>query len=78
MEKKGDVFNQLAIIADLLENVNLEVTDANVIFVLKQPEFDRMFDKIVAKTKVVTPEMLQTSFSMKVGSIDFVFTLDKD
>jgi hypothetical protein len=78
MEKRGEVFNQLAIIADLLENINLESTDTSVIFVLKKPDFDRIFDKIIKKTKVLTPEMLNTTFSMKIGEVNFVFSLSKD
>ena len=78
MEKRGEVFNQLAIISDLLENINLESTDTSVIFDLKKPDFDRIFDKIIKKTKVLTPEMVNTTFSMKIGEINFVFSLAKD
>jgi len=78
MEKKGEILNQLAIISDLLENANLETKEKTVIFLLEQPEFDRIFDKIVKKTKLLTPDMLKTTFSMKIGEIDFVFTLSED
>ena len=77
MEKKGEIFNQLAIISDLLEKVNLDTKGTSVVIVLEEPEFNRMFDKIVKKTKVLTPEMLQNTFSLKIGEIDFVFTLSK-
>jgi len=78
MEKKGEIFNQLAIIADLLENVNLESKEKSVIIVLPQSEFDIIFDKIVRKTKILSPELLKSTFSLKIGEVDFVFSLSKD
>lgn len=78
MEKKGEIFNQLAIIADLLENVNLESKEKSVIIVLSQSEFDIIFDKIVRKTKILSPELLKSRFSLKIGEVDFVFSLAKD
>jgi hypothetical protein len=77
-EKKGEIFNQLAIISDLLENINLAFESANIVITLKEEEFNGMFDKIVKKTKTLTPDMLQNTFTMKIGSIDVVFTLAKD
>lgn len=77
MEKKGEILNQLAIISDLLENVNLETKEKNVLFVLDKKEFDKMYDTIVKKTKVKSSE-IETTFSVKIGVIDFVFTLSKD
>lgn len=77
MEKKGEIFNQLAIIADLLENANLESTSKRVVFDMEEPEFIRMFDKIIKKTKTLDRDMLQNTFSIKIDQIDFVFTLAK-
>ena len=43
MEKKGEILNQLAIISDLLENVNLESKLTSVIFMVEKEEFDENF-----------------------------------
>mgnify|MGYP000844884667 CR=1 FL=1 len=75
MEKKGEILNQLAIIADLLENVNLDAETKSAVFILNEKEFDRMFDKIIKKTKVKS-DVGQT-FSVKIGEIEFVFTRNK-
>jgi hypothetical protein len=77
MEKKGEILNQLAIISDLLENSNLETKEKSVLFVLDKKEFDKMFDIIIKKVKVKVNTVGNT-FSVKIGEIDFVFTLTKD
>lgn len=77
MEKKGEILNQLAIISDLLENINLETKEKNVLFVLEKKEFDKMYDIIVKKTKVKSNE-IEATFSVKIGVIDFVFSVAKD
>lgn len=77
MEKKGEILNQLAIISDLLENVNLDTKEKSVLFVLDKEEFDKMFSIIIKKIKVKS-DAVGNSFSMKIGEIDFVFTLAKD
>lgn len=75
MERKGEILNQLAIIADLLENVNLVAETKSVVFIVNEKEFDRMFDKIIKKTKVKSD--VGTTFSVKIGEIEFVFTRNK-
>jgi len=77
MEKKGEILNQLAIISDLLENANLETKEKSVLLVLEKKEFDKMYNVIVKKTKVKSNE-IDTTFSVKIGEIDFVFGLAKD
>ena len=77
MEKKGEILNQLAIISDLLENINLETKEKTILFVLDKKEFDKMFNIIIKKIKVKKGEV-ENSFSIKIGEIDFVFTLSKD
>lgn len=77
MEKKGEILNQLAIISDLLENSNLEAKEKNVLFVLEKKEFDKIYNAIVKKTKVKS-NTIDTTFSVKIGEIDFVFALTKD
>lgn len=72
MEKKGEILNQLAIISDLLEKINLESETTSVIFMLKEKEFNDMFNKLAKKTKT-KPEDLEDTFSLKIGEINFIF-----
>lgn len=77
MEKKGDILNQLALISDLLENANIVAKEKSVLFVLDRKEFDKMYDVIVKKTKLKN-NTVETTFSVKIGEIDYVFSIDKD
>lgn len=72
MEKKGEILNQLAIISDLLENINFESETISVIVMVKEKEFNDMFSKLSKKTKT-KPEDLEDTFSLKIGEINFVF-----
>lgn len=72
MEKRGEILNQLAIISDLLENINLESETTSVIFILESKDFDKMFEMISKKTKTKSKE-IEDSFSIKIGGINFVF-----
>ena len=76
MEKKGEIFNQLAIISDLLENINLESESKSVVIELNNDEFEKLFKKTIKKTKSQS-DMDETTFTMKIGYIDFVFTRTK-
>jgi hypothetical protein len=78
MEKKGEILNQLALIADLLEKANLESTSTSVIFVLNEKDFNGIYEKITKKTKSdISSENKETTFSVKIGDIEFVFGLNK-
>lgn len=72
MEKKGEILNQLAIISDLLENINLESETTSVIFMLGEKDFNDMFNKLTKKTKTKTKD-LENDFSLKIGEISFIF-----
>jgi hypothetical protein len=72
MEKKGEIINQLAIISDLLENVNLESETTTVVFILEETIFNNMFEKVSKKTKIKSKE-LEDTFSVKIGEINFIF-----
>jgi hypothetical protein len=73
MEKKGNFFNQIAIISDLLEKINLESESRTVIFELKEDEFNRIFNLNVEKTKQkISP--VTNKFSIKIGDVDVVFS----
>ena len=72
MEKKGEIFNQLAIISDLLENANLESESAIVTFVVEEKEFKKIYEKIIKKinTRLEEPD---NAFFVKIGQVNFIF-----
>jgi hypothetical protein len=72
MEKKGEIFNQLAIISDLLENANLELESTTIIFVIEEKEFKKIYEKIIKKTNTRLEEPDDT-FSVKIGQVNFIF-----
>lgn len=67
----GDVMNQLAIISDLLENINLETLKTTVEIELPSEEFDELHNKVVQKRGLfVIPKK---TFNMTVSGIVFTF-----
>jgi cell division GTPase FtsZ len=73
MEKKGEIFNQLALISDLLEHVNLkEVDTTDVVFTLKEQEFNEMFARVSKRANRMREET-DDSFSVIIGTIKFIF-----
>lgn len=72
MEKKGNVLNQLAIISDLLENMNMESTDTSVIFNVERAEFNRMYNMVYLKAKEKSTYPKNT-FQAKIGSVTMIF-----
>jgi len=72
MEKKGELINQLAIIVDLIENVNANVKSSTLVFELSKMEFDRVFDYIEKKydRRIDKPK---NSFNITIGKVDLVF-----
>lgn len=74
MEKKGDLFNQLAIVSDLLEKCNVISTNQTIVFELTREEFVRIYKLTQLKAKK-SLEVPKTSFSVKIGSVDIVFNM---
>lgn len=72
MEKKGELLNQLAIISDLLENVNAEINSRTVIFTLSEDEFNKVFDYIQKKQNK-TEKRPKDTFTIKIGEVDIFF-----
>lgn len=73
MEKKGEVLNQLAIISDLLENVNVNILSSTVILELNNQEFENVYLAIQKKygSKMEKPK---DKFTITIGMVDFVFS----
>jgi DhnA family fructose-bisphosphate aldolase class Ia len=74
MEKKGDLFNQLAIVSDLLEKCNVISTNQTIVFELSREEFVRIYKLTQLKAKK-SLEVPKTSFSVKIGGVDIVFNM---
>ena len=75
MEKKGDLLNQLAIISDLLENLNANTESKTIVLNLKEDEFLNAFNVIQKKygRRIEKPE---TTFSISIGEVDIVFNMN--
>ena len=67
----GDVMNQLAIISDLLENINLDTNQIKVDIELSNEDFDELHNKVVQKRGLLI--LPKKSFNMMVSGIMFTF-----
>jgi hypothetical protein len=72
MEKKGELLNQLAIIVDLIENMNANAKSNTMIFELSKMEFDRVFEYLEKKYDRRT-EKPKNTFNITIGKVDVVF-----
>jgi hypothetical protein len=72
MVKKGDLFNQLAIISDLLEKCNLEAVSETIIFEVSKAEFDRVYKMVQSKIRGAQDNP-ENTFNIKIGNINMVF-----
>lgn len=73
MEKKGNFFNQIAIISDLLEKINIESESRTVIFELKEDEFNRVYNLVTDKTKQ-NIKSVKNKFSISIGEVNIIFS----
>ena len=72
MEKKGDIFNQLAMISDLLEKVNLNSNTQTIVFEVSEEEFKRIYELVTKKTRL-TGGMPEETFNLKIGEVNIIF-----
>lgn len=72
MEKKGDLLNQLAIIVDLIENINSNTKSNTLIFEVSRVEFDRVFEYFENKYDRKT-EKPKNTFTISIGKVDVIF-----
>jgi hypothetical protein len=75
MEKKGDIFNQLAIISELLEQCNIVSNNQAIIIELDRDEFVRVYKLTQLKAKR-SLEIPKTTFNIKIGSVDIIFNMN--
>jgi hypothetical protein len=73
MEKKGEVLNQLAIISDLLENVNVNALSSTVVLELNSQEFENVY-LLIQKKYGSKMERPKDKFTITIGMVDFVFS----
>ena len=71
-EKKGDILNQLAMIADLLEKFNAETISTSIIIELPVLEFQNIFDIIEKRydKKIIKPD---NTFNVSIGKTNIIF-----
>ncbi len=74
MEKKGDLFNQLAIISDLLEKANIESKSQTIILELPEKEFYRIYKIVESKVRFITGKP-QDTFNVRIGDVNIVFNM---
>lgn len=72
MEKKGELLNQLALISDLIENLNADIKSNTIVFEVSKVEFERILE-IIEKKYNRKSQKVKNSFTLSIGKIDVVF-----
>jgi len=74
-QKKGEILNQMAIISDLLENINMKCArETTVIINLEKDEFERIFKLVNTKTKTnLNPK--ENKFTVGIGEVVYIFSI---
>lgn len=72
MEKKGDLFNQLAIISDLLVKCNLDSTSQTIVLEVSSNEFENIYRLVQSKVRTTTGKP-EGTFNVRIGNVDIIF-----
>lgn len=74
MEKKGEILNQLAIISDLVENVNIECVGATITFDVKEKEFINIYNYTSRKNGDVFIPLREDvkSFTIGISNVNII------
>jgi len=75
MEKKGSILTQLALISDLFERANMNTSNVSTALMVDQKEFVRLF-KLFSKKAHTKLEIIDDTFTVKIGVMEYVFTLN--
>lgn len=75
MQKNGEIFNQLAMISDLLEKTNLVKLSQTIVLEINKNEFDRIYQMVKTKVKFVAEDPKDT-FNIKIGNVNIVFNMN--
>jgi len=75
MEKKGDMLNQLAIIADLMEKLNIDYNDSTIIFNVNEKEFENIYNYTSRKNNDIFIPLKSdvNDFILNIGDISIIF-----
>lgn len=74
MEKKGELLNQLAIISDLLENLNTSTESVTLVIQQKPENFTKSFEEIQKKYGIKTQKP-DDKFEITIGFVDIIFSM---
>ena len=72
MEKKGELFNQLAIVSELLEKLSLDATGQTLILEISKTEFERIYKMVQSKVNFVSQNP-ENTFNIRIGDVNIVF-----
>jgi hypothetical protein len=70
-EKKGELLNQLALISDLIENLNADIKSNTIIFEVSKVEFDRILE-VIEKKYNKRGQKVKNSFTLSIGKVDVI------
>lgn len=73
MEKKGDLLNQLAIIADLVEKMNVNSIEKTIIIKVIESEFNDLFNYFQSKNERKMPKPNDT-FTINMETVDIIIS----
>ena len=74
MEKKGDFFNQLAIISELLEKVNIDSKSQTLILEVSENEFYKIYKMVESKGRFMS-EKPKNTFNIRIGNVNIIFNM---
>lgn len=72
--KKGDFFNQIAIITELIEQCNINSVNSTLIFELESQDFYRFYRLVQQRANEEVDEFT-TMFTMKIGDVEIIFNM---
>jgi hypothetical protein len=72
LQKKGDLLNQLALISDLIENLNADIKSNTIIFEVSKVEFERILE-VIEKKYNRRGQKVKNSFTLSIGKVDVIF-----
>lgn len=74
MEKKGDALNQLAIIADLIEKVNIDYNSSTIIFNVNEKEFENVYNYTARRNNDTFVPLKKDvkDFTLNIGDVKII------
>lgn len=73
IEKKGDLLTQIAIIADLIEKINLNSIENDLIIGVNEVDFKNTVEYFAKKDKNVNLDKIESTFGVTIGELNIVF-----